>query len=194
MKKTLIAAAVLLAASVAAAQQQPPQQPQPERPMSISHEPVVCIREGEMPSLQMKVEGKGELRAYFRRINTTDWCSVEGVNDGPLSHVALPKFEGGDEIEYFFVLLEGRRVLARSTTIYRAKVTQACETPWVRYSMRLTMDCGENSAGSIPSSMGAGYSIRDVLVEDQPPFGSPDRPNPQKLPPVSRRAKSNNKK
>jgi len=176
MKQTMIAAAVLLAATVATAQGL----------MSISHEPVVCVKEGEMPSLQMKVDGKGELRAYFRRINTTDWCSVEGTNDGPLSHVTLPKFEGGDEIEYFFVLLDNRRVLARSGTIYRARVTQACETPYVRYNLRLTMDCGENTAGSIPSSTAAGYSVNDRLVNGRPPYGSPDKPNPQDIPPVTK--------
>lgn len=173
MKHTLIAASVALAAVVAVAQE----------PLSIKHEPVTCIRGGEMPSLQMKVDGEGELRAYFRRINTTDWCSVEGVNDGPLSRVTLPKFEIGDEIEYFFVLLDGRRVLARSGTIYRVRVTEGCETPWVRYSLRLSMDCGENTAGSIPSSTVAGYSVRNVLVDGRPPYSSPDRPNPQGLEP-----------
>lgn len=188
MKRTMIAAAVLLAAAVAGAQEK---KPLLEGPKSISHEPVICVREGQMPSLQMKVEGKGELRAYFRRINTTDWCSVEGVNDGPLSHVTLPKFEGGDEIEYFFVLLDGRRVLARSGTIYRARVTEACETPWVRYNLHLSMDCGENTAGSIPSSTAAGYSIKNVLVDGRPPYGSPDRPNPQGLQPKDAKGKAN---
>lgn len=172
MKRTLIAAAVLLTAAVAGAQDQ----------MSISHESVTCVKSGEMPSLQMQVAGKGELRAYFRRINTTDWCSVEGTNDGPLSRVTLPKFENGDEIEYFFVLLEKRRVLARSGRIYRAKVSDTCETAFVRYPMRLTMDCGDNSAGSIPTAMGAGFSIKNDLVDGNPPYGSPDRPNPAGLP------------
>lgn len=181
MKRTLIVAAIVLAATVTVAQE----------PMSIKHEPVTCLRGGEMPSLQMQVVGEGELRAYFRRINTTDWCSVEGVNDGPLSRVTLPKFELGDEIEYFFVLLEGRRVMARSGTIYRAKVTQQCETPWLRYNFRLVMDCGENTAGSIASSSAAGYSIRNVLVDGRPPYSSPDRPNPQGLEPRPRRTGNN---
>jgi hypothetical protein len=181
MKSKLILAATLLVASVAGAQEQTG-----TGQMGIGHEPVTCIRGGEMPSLQMKVEGKGELRAYFRRINTTDWCSVEGTNDGPLSRVTLPKFEAGDEIEYFFVLLDNRRVLARSARIYRAKVTESCETAWVRYDVRLTMDCGDNAPGSIPSSMGAGYSVNDTLVDGNPPYGSPDRPNPAGAPWTSR--------
>jgi hypothetical protein len=181
MKRTMLAALLLSATSAIA-----------QGPTSIAHEPVTCLRGGEMPSLQMKVEGDGQLRAYFRRINTTDWCSVEGVNQGPLSRVTLPKFEGGDEIEYFFVLLDGRRVLARSGTIYRARVTGSCETAWVRYNMRLVMDCGENTAGSIPSSTAAGYSVRDILVEGRPPYGSPDRPNPQGLAPRPRTPRTGN--
>jgi hypothetical protein len=165
MKRTLILAATLLAASIAGAQE-----------LSISHEPVMCIRAGEMPTLQMKVEGQGELRAYFRRINTTDWCSVEGINDGPMSRVVLPKFDGGDEIEYFFVLLDGRRVLARTGKIFRAKVDSACETAWLHRAISLRMDCGDKTAGSVPSSMMAGYSVDDKLVEGHPPYGSPDRP------------------
>jgi hypothetical protein len=172
MKRTLIVAAMLLVAAVAGAQDQ----------MFISHEPITCINAGEMPALQMQIQGEGEVRAYFRRINTTDWCSVEGTNDGPLSRVALPKFEAGDEIEYFFVLLEKRRVLARSARIYRAKVTESCESPFVRYALKISMDCGENTAGSIPSAMRAGYSIRNEQIDGEPPYGCPDRPNPAGAP------------
>ncbi len=143
----------------------------------IEFEPVACIRGGELPLLQVFIRGEGELRAYFRRINTTDWCSVEGVNEGPLSRVVLPKFEDGDEIEYFFVLIEGRRVIARSQRIYRSRVTSECDTAWARHILRLALSCGED-VGIIPSAVSAGYAIEDSLIEGKPPQGSPDRPEP----------------
>ena len=142
----------------------------------INYKPVNCMRGGELPVLQMQIEGKGELRAYFRRINTTDWCSVEGVNDGPLSRIVLPKFDTGDEIEYFIVLIDGRRVVARSPRIYRAKITANCETAWARHIIKIGLSCGEDQTG-IPSSLGAGYSMSKKLVDEVPPFSTPDRPN-----------------
>ena len=142
----------------------------------IDYKPVSCMRGGELPVLQMNVEGKGELRAYFRRINTTDWCSVEGVNDGPLSRIVLPKFDTGDEIEYFIVLIDGRRVIARSPRIYRAKITADCETAWARHIIQISLSCGEDETG-IPSALGAGYSFKKQVVTELPPFSTPDRPN-----------------
>ncbi|HJQ36560.1 MAG TPA: hypothetical protein VKB93_05435 [Thermoanaerobaculia bacterium] len=159
-------AAVALAAAVANGETQ----------SMINYKPVACMRGGELPVLQMQVEGKGELRAYFRRINTTDWCSVEGVNDGPLSRIVLPKFDTGDEIEYFIVLIDGRRVVARSPRIYRAKITAVCETAWARHIIKIALSCGEDQTG-IPSSLGAGYSMSKKLVDEVPPFSTPDRPN-----------------
>ena len=55
--------------------------------ISMDYTPFPCIKAGELPLLQLRIEGEGELRSYFRRINSTDWCSVEGLNDGPLSRV-----------------------------------------------------------------------------------------------------------
>lgn len=147
----------------------------------VEYLPVDCIRGGELPLLQVKVRGEGELRAYFRRINTTDWCSVEGVNEGPLSRVVLPKFEDGDEIEFFFVLLDGRRVVARSPKIFRARVTPVCETAWARHILRLSLSCGQD-AEAIPSAVAAGQSIDPELVDEVPPQGSPDTPAPQPPP------------
>lgn len=140
----------------------------------LHYTPVSCIRAGEMPVMQLNVGDKGELRAYFRRVNTTDWCSVEGVNDGPLSRVVLPKFENGDEIEYFFLLLDGKRVAARSEKMYRVRVSDQCGTPAARHMAMLAMSCGDDQA--IPSSMAAAYSIDDVFVAGNPPTGSPDQP------------------
>lgn len=142
---------------------------------SIEYTPGTCIKGGELPLMQLRVEGKGEVRSYFRRINTTDWCSVEGVNDGPLSHVVLPKFENGDEIEFFFVLLDGRRVVARSPRIFRLRVNAECEAAFARHVMKLALSCGDD-AGGIPSALGAGYAVDEELIDGQPPVGSPDRP------------------
>lgn len=163
-----VAAAALLFANVAGAAGSP----------SMEYTPVSCVKGGELPLLQVRVEGKGELRSYFRRINSTDWCSVEGVNDGPLSRVVLPKFESGDEIEYFFVLLDGRRVVARSPRIYRASVSGECNAAFARHILRLSLSCGED-VQAVPSSMGAGYALDDKLVVGDPEFGSPDRPTNQ---------------
>jgi hypothetical protein len=142
---------------------------------SMQYSPVTCLKAGELPLLQVNVDGKGELRAYFRRINSTDWCSVEGVNDGPLSRVVLPKFETNDEIEYFFVLLDGRRVVARSPRIFRARVNTECQGAFARHIVNLSMSCGQDAQG-IPSSLGAGYAVDSKLIEGDPPVGSPDRP------------------
>lgn len=140
--------------------------------VGLEHTPLSCVKAGELPLLQVSVEGKGELRGYFRRVNTTDWCSVEGTNDGPISRVVLPKFEAGDEIEYFFVLIDGVRVVSRSTRIYRVRVTADCGAAFARHMSRLAMFCGED-AQSIPSAMGAGYLLGDP---PQPKCVSPDSP------------------
>lgn len=163
--RALTAAVALISASLIGAA--------PRR--SMDYTPVQCIRAGELPLLQLNVQGKGELRSYFRRINSTDWCSVEGTNEGPLSRVVLPKFDAGDEIEYFFVLLDGRQVVSRSPRIYRAHINAECQTPAARHVMNLALNCGDDAQG-IPSSMGAGYAMSDQLIEGDPPVGSPDRP------------------
>lgn len=147
----------------------------------IDHTPAACIRGGELPLLQVYTNAEGELRGYFRRINTTDWCSVEGTNEGPLSRVVLPKFETGDEIEYFFVLIDGVRVVSRSPRIYRTRVTADCQSASARHIIRLTMNCGDE-AQAVPSSLGAGFLMDDNLVKGDPPLVSPDRPREQTPP------------
>jgi len=164
MKKLAIALILTAAAVVANAQ-----------PGRIDHTPLLCLRGGEMPVLQVQVEDKGTLRAYFRRINTTDWCSVEGTNLGKLSSITLPKFETNDEIEYFFVVLDGKRIIAKSPQIYRVKATDSCETPWARHTLMLIMDCTENGPGSIPASMGAGFALKTTT----PTASSPSNPTLQ---------------
>jgi hypothetical protein len=176
--KRLAPVAVLLAALPLGAQSAAPATPKPNavpKSGAIQYTPTECARAGELPLMQLSVEGKGELRAYFRRLNTTDWCSVEGTNDGPLSRVVLPKFDPGDEIEYFFVLLDGRRVAARSQRIYRLKVTNECGTAWARHVMRFSLSCGDDPGG-VPSAVGAGYAVDEEFIDNEPPFSSPDRP------------------
>jgi hypothetical protein len=166
MKIRLLAVLSLLClAGIASAQQRG----------SLQFTPVSCIKAGELPLLQLNIEGKGELRSYFRRINSTDWCSVEGLNDGPLSRVVLPKFDNGDEIEFFFVLIDGRRVVARSPRIYRARVSDECQLAFARHVLKLSLSCGEE-VQAVPSAMGAGYAVDDELIEGDPPLGSPDAP------------------
>lgn len=171
-----VAAVVALALALPVIGQEAPR----EQRGSIRYTPAECVRGGELPLMQVVVEGEGELRAYFRRLNTTDWCSVEGVNDGPLSRVILPKFDPGDEIEYFFVLIDGRRVVARSQRIYRIKVTNDCEVAWARHVLRFSLSCGDDPGG-IPSSIGAGLALDEELIDGEPPYGSPDRPVSRRL-------------
>jgi len=143
----------------------------------IDYTPITCMRANEMPVLQMNAFEKGELRAFFRKVNTTDWCSVEGDNLGPLSKIVLPKFEKGDEVEYFIVLLDGKRVIGKSPQIYRVAVSDKCESPWARHIIMISMDCNNDGAGSIPSSMGAGFSLKRTTITTEPPYSTPDRPD-----------------
>jgi len=138
----------------------------------IDHNAVGCIRAAEAPLMQVSVEPKGELRGYFRRINTTDWCSVEGKNLGPLSSVVLPKFEAGDEIEYFFVVLQGKRVIAKSPRVYRAKATQGCENNVARHMLDVAIDCSRID-DVLPAALEAAYRV-PVLAT--PPGTSPFKP------------------
>ena len=135
---------------------------------TIGYSPVSCVRSGEMPVLQVSLNQPGVLRAFFRRVNTTDWCSVEGKNEGPLSSVTLPKFDTNDEIEYYFLVLDGKRVAAKSPQIYRVKVSNSCETPFARHILMLTMDCSNKGPGSMPSSMGAGVALQSKVVPPEP--------------------------
>ncbi|MDQ3281624.1 MAG: hypothetical protein M3Q69_09440 [Acidobacteriota bacterium] len=166
---TFVAAVVLLSTGISGAEVKN------AKKITMDFTPVTCIRGGELPLLQVKIDGEGELRSYFRRTNSTDWCSVEGENAGPLSRVVLPKFDAGDEIEYFFVVIDGRRVVARSPHIYRTRVNAECGAAFARHIQTLSLSCGQDAQG-IPSAMGAGYSVNDTLVEGDPTYGSPDRP------------------
>ena len=166
MKRTaiIVAAAFLFPAAAAFAQGE-----------QIDYTPIGCIRAGQAPLMQLNVAPKGELRAYFRRVNTTDWCSVEGKNIGPLSSIVLPKFAEGDEIEYFFVVLDGKRVIAKSPRVYRAKSTSGCEGDVARHMIEVSVDCSAAS-NAVPAALGAGYTVQNTEVVGHPPYISPDRP------------------
>lgn len=141
----------------------------------IDYNPVGCMKGGESAVLQMNVAGDGELRAYFRHVNSTEWCSVDGSNTGKLSTITMPKFEMGDEIEYFFVLLQGKKVVAKSPEIYRAKNTDGCESATARHLSSFTIDCGVNT-NSIGNATSAGAAI---LGEKPPVSSSPNSPTGQ---------------
>lgn len=138
----------------------------------LDYTPVECMRGGDSAVLQLNVTQKGELRAYFRHVNSTEWCSVIGNNEGRLSSVVMPKFEVGDEIEYFFILADGKRVIAKSPEIYRVKNTGGCETNIARHSTSFTIDCGQSVAG-MPASNAAAHALG---FSSKPGPVSPERP------------------
>lgn len=148
MKHLTLALAILSLAAVASAQQIP-----------IVYSPAACWRAGEMAALPLNVTPQGDLRAFFRHVGAADWCSVDGVNRGPVSNVTMPKFNAGDEIEYFFVVAQGKRVVAKSDQIYRVKITDGCESPWARHTIMLVVNCSPNGSGQIGSAIASGLSI-----------------------------------
>ena len=165
MKRTLLAAISLLIAGAAFAQNG-------QTGAILNYTPIGCLPGGESAMLQLNVTQKGELRAYFRHLNSTEWCSVIGNNDGPLSTVVMPKFQIGDEIEYFFVLLDGKRVIAKSPEIYRVKNTQYCDANVARHSTTFAIDCGQSVAG-MPASNAAAHALG---FGTKPANPSPERP------------------
>jgi hypothetical protein len=162
MKRALLVATSLLVAAAAFAQ-----------PGGVlNYTPVGCFPGGESATLQLNVTQKGELRAYFRHVNSTEWCSVIGTNDGPVSTVVMPKFNVGDEVEYFFVLLDGKRVVAKSPEIYRVKNTGNCDANIARHSTTFTIDCGQSIIG-MPASNAAAHAFGFGTKPKNP---SPERP------------------
>ena len=157
---------VLLAATMALGQEQNP----------IEYKPVDCVLPEELSVLQLNVTIPGEIRAYFRFVNTTEWCWVRGSNFKEASTVVLPKFHSGQEIEYFFVVLEGKRVIAKSPVLYRVKTADRCDTLIARHSTDFVVDCSHEVSGSANSFL-AGNSIH--TTPNHPPSVSPDRPNNQ---------------
>jgi hypothetical protein len=163
--RILISAALLLVAATASPQQQG----------TIEHTPLSCIIGGELPMMMVSTVDDGLLRAYFRRLGTVDWCSVDGMNLGKASNVILPRFDVGTNIEYYFVVLKGRQVIAKSPEIYKTKATARCDSPFARHAINLVMECLPPSQNPIASALGAGFHTKSTTV-DQAPRQSPEKP------------------
>jgi len=163
MKRLLFAAVALFVCAPLFAQQQG----------TIEFTPESCIVGDEMPLFKVVTHDEGVLRAYFRRVNTTDWCSVDGQNRNSYSTVTLPKFVTGDEIEYYFIVLKGDEVVAKSPKIYRSKAMDHCDSPYNRHALVLTLECLPPSQNPLASSIAAAYSTRIT----SPTPGSPETPS-----------------
>jgi len=163
MKKTVIAVALVLVAAAAFAQKQG----------TIEHKPEACVPGGEMPLMKVVTHDDGVLRSYFRRFGATDWCSVDGLNAGIASNVILPKFEKGDEIEYYFVVLQKDRIMAKSPQIYRTKATEQCDSPVARHNNLITLECLPPVQNPVASSLAAGYNA----TANTPNQVSPESPS-----------------
>lgn len=163
-KLTILAAVLLLCGGVASAQT-------PDE--VIQYQPVSCVVPDELPVFQLDVSQPGDLRAYFRPVNTVDWCWVQGNNLGPLSTVVMPKFRPGQEIEYFFVLLEKKRVIGKSPVVYRVKAVDHCDTLVARHALSFAVDCSHEVSGGANSFL-AGNSLK--TSDQRPPNISPDSP------------------
>ena len=159
MKRILILSSLLILA-LSAGGQQPSEQPY------IKFTPVSCLRAEQHPILTLDVQGKGDLRAYFRRVGTADWCMVSGENRGKISTIMFPAFDSSAQIEYFFLLLDGKRVVARSPQIYRSTASKDCGENTARHMLLMTIDCGHTTAGSTGNALGAGYAIESTSVSD----------------------------
>jgi hypothetical protein len=138
----------------------------------IEHTPPGCMLEGEMPIMNVDTSDDGLLRAYFRRQGATDWCFVDGKNLGKISQVTLPKFDNGESIEYYFVVIDGKRIIAKSPKIYNARNDHHCDAPFARHAVMLTLEC--LPPGTNPTSMSAGYAAKTIIGNPPPP--SPEKP------------------
>lgn len=143
------------------------------QPGAITHTPPSCLAAGEMAIMSVETSDDGLLRAYFRRQGSTDWCFVDGSNQGKVSQVTLPKFDNNERIEYYFVVIEGKRVVAKSPEIYSARGEHHCDAAFARHSVMLTLEC--LPPGTNPSSMSAAYAAKTIV--GNPPAASPEKPN-----------------
>jgi hypothetical protein len=147
------------------------------QPGSIEHVPPGCMVEGEMAIMSVETADNGILRAYFRRQGATDWCFVDGKNLGKVSQVTLPKFDPSETIEYYFIILEGKRVVAKSPRIYNARNEHHCTADFARHAIMLTLECLPPGTNPVSSAMSAGYAIKTVTGNEPPPFQSPEKPD-----------------
>lgn len=137
----------------------------------IDHAPLPCLRGGRAYALSVATPAAGELRLFFRKSNST-WCSVVGTNRRDTSFVALPTLKDGDELEYFFVLVEKNRVIARSPEMYRVRVSDRCDSMPLRSIDTPPSECSEQT-NILGAANAAAYAL-PVTGEPQP--GSPDQP------------------
>jgi len=166
--RIVLSAAILLCGVAAFAQQQG----------SIEHTAESCILSGEMPIMNVSTADNGVLRAYFRRLGTADWCSVDGKNLGKGSSVTLPSFENGTDLEYYFVVLRGKQVIAKSPEIYRTKAMTRCDSPIARHATIPVMECLPAGQNPVADALNAAYHASKEKP-GKPPVGSPERPERQ---------------
>lgn len=172
-RKAIFIAIVLAAAALTVSAQLQPQ---------IDYTPVSCFRADEMPVLAVGVDRPGTLRAFFRHVGTTDWCSVDGENRGKVSAVILPEFKAGDDIEYYFVLLQGKVVVAKSSNLYRSSVSNACDTPIDRHPLKVVVECLPRGDNPVAQSIGAGLALNATTDHTRPREASPKCPPPSRDP------------
>ena len=172
-RTTLLVAVILLAAAATASAQLAPQ---------INFTPVSCFTAGEMPVLAVGVDRPGTLRAFFRHVGTTDWCSVDGENRGKVSSVTLPEFKLGDDIEYYFVLLQGKVVVAKSQQLYRSAVNGVCDTPFDRHALRIVTECLPPGQNPVAQAVGAGLALKSTTDHSHPREASPKCPDTSRDP------------
>jgi hypothetical protein len=149
---------------------------------TIEHTPAGCMLEGEMAIMNVETSDQGLLRAYFRRQGATDWCFVDGQNRGKASNVTLPKFDPNEQIEYYFIILDGKRVIAKSPKIYMARSEHRCDALFARHATMVTLECLPPGTNPISSALNAGYAIKTVIGKDPAPVQSPERPGEAPLP------------
>jgi hypothetical protein len=163
--RILLCAVILLCSGAAFAQQQG----------DIQHTADSCVLAGELPMMMVGTADDGLLRAYFRRLGTVDWCSVDGKNLGKASNVVFPKFDPGMEFEYYFVVLKGKQVVAKSPQIYRTKALERCATPFARHSAMLVMECLPPGQNPIANALNSGYHTLTTDVKN-PRVATPEKP------------------
>lgn len=172
-RKAIFVAIVAAAAALTASAQLQPQ---------IDFTPVSCFRSGEMPVLAVGVDRPGTLRAFFRHVGTTDWCSVDGENRGKVSSIVLPEFNTGDDIEYYFVLLQGKVVVAKSQQLYRSAVNSVCDTPFDRHALRIVTECLPPGQNPVAEAVGAGLAMKATTDHNRPREASPKCPDTSRDP------------
>lgn len=163
--RILLSAAILLCGASAFAQQQG----------VIAHTPQGCVLSGELPMMFVSTVDDGLLRAYFRRLGTIDWCSVDGKNLGKASNVIFPHFDNGTDIEYYFVVLKGRQVVAKSPEIYKSKSTLECKAPFARHAINLVMECLPPGQNPGATALNAGFKTQSIN-DGKPRVQSPEKP------------------